>query len=158
MLEKGETKFICLEDMISFLHSLQPLFLDNGSAPVAAHPGNNTGVSPLCETSTQLTEAGTPPAEEDEPAVDKEKLREIRAQAATPKMVWSEEIADRLKKGVFGQDEVIDALARKIVINRMRQDKKLLTIGLLGPTGTGKSETGKSLAAVLTEVYGTPFE
>lgn len=157
LLEKGETKFICLEDMISFLHSLQPLFPDNGSAPVAAHPGNNTGVSPLCETSTQLTEAGTPPAEEDEPAVDKEKLREIRAQAATPKMVWPEEIADRLKKGIFGQDEVIDALARKIVINRMRQDKKLLTIGLLGPTGTGKSETGKSLAAVLTEVYGTPF-
>lgn len=157
LLEKGETKFICLDDMISFLHSLQPLFPDNDSAPVAAHPGNNAGVSLPCETSTQLTETATPSAEEDEPAVDKVKLREIRAQAATPKTIWPEEIAQRLKKVVFGQDDVIDELAKKVVVNRMRKEKKLLTIALLGPTGTGKSETGRCLAEVLSEVYGTPF-
>lgn len=144
LLEKGETKFICLDDMISFLHGLQPLFPDPSSAP--SHG----------EHAPQPVQS-VPPPEPEEPAVDKERLREIRAQATAPKTVWPEEIAQRLKQVIFGQDEAIDALARKIAISRMRHDKKLLTIGLLGPTGTGKSETGKSLADVLTELYGIKF-
>ena len=39
----------------------------------------------------------------------------------------------------------------------MRKDKKLLVMALIGPTATGKSETAKSLADVLPDVYGTPF-
>lgn len=155
LLQKGETQFVCLDDMVSFFHGLQPLFSDSvheqmsvdRNSPQTVHNSN------ILKTG----EASVIPTGDDEPVVDKEKLREIRMQAATPKTVWPEEIAERLKKVIFGQDEVIDSIARKIVINRIRQDKKLLTIGLLGPTGTGKSETGKSLATVLTDVYGTQF-
>lgn len=155
LMNKGDTRFYCLDDMIGFFHGLQPLFQDTvyDRVPDDEYSSQST----RNRYASRESEKAVIVAECDEPAVDKEKLREIRAQAATPKTVWPEEIAERLKKGIFGQDEVIDALAKKIVINRMRQDKKLLTIGLLGPTGTGKSETGKSLAAVLAEVYGTPF-
>lgn len=155
LVQRGDTRFFCLDDMVGFFHGLQPLFLDPVHEQVHADEDDSRTV--YNHNIAHESEETVVPAECDEPAVDKEKLREIRAQAATPKTVWPEEIAERLKKGIFGQDEVIDALAKKIVINRMRQDKKLLTIGLLGPTGTGKSETGKSLATVLTDVYGTPF-
>lgn len=155
LLRKGDTRFVCLEDMVSFFHGLQPLFSD--SVHEHRHADENPSQTVHNGNTQHANEGSVTPAGDDEPAVDKEKLREIRAQAATPKTVWPEEIAQRLKKEIFGQDEVIDALSKKIVINRMRQDKKLLTVGLLGPTGTGKSETGKSLASVLTDVYGTPF-
>lgn len=157
LLERGETKFICLEDMISFLHSLQPLFPMNGPEMPDVPVVTTTPVSPPCAVVTQPATNTTAQEEDDEPAVDKEKLREIRAETAAPKTVWPEEIAQRLKKVVFGQDEVINELSKKVVINRMRQDKKLLTIALMGPTGTGKSETGRRLADVLSEVYETPF-
>ena len=155
LVQRGDTRFFCLDDMVGFFHGLQPLF----SNPVYEQVHTDESNSRVTRNSNVIHESveSMIPAECDEPAVDKEQLQKIREQAATPKTVWPEEIAERLKKRIFGQDEVIDALAKKIVINRMRQDKKLLTIGLLGPTGTGKSETGKSLATILTDVYDTPF-
>ena len=155
LMNKGDTRFYCLDDMIGFFHGLQPLFQDTVYDWVPADECSSQ--STRNRDASRESEKAVIVAECDEPAVDKEKLREIRAQAATPKTVWPEEIAERLKKVIFGQDEAIDALAKKIAINRMRRDKKLLTIGLLGATGVGKSETGKSLADVLTEVYDTPF-
>ena len=89
--------------------------------------------------------------------IDRERLNAIRAEHGRAKTVWPEEIADPLKKKVFGQDAVIDTLAEMIVINRMRTEKKLLVITLLGPTATGKSETAKSLAEVLSSVYGKKY-
>lgn len=62
-----------------------------------------------------------------------------------------------LKKKIFGQDEVIDALSEKIVMNNIRKDKKLLTITFLGPTGSGKSETAKSLAKIMTQLYNKDY-
>ena len=156
LLENGEARFLCMDDMVSFLHSLQPLFAVNSTPPVETPHGDNLGTSSP-ESIRRLSRNGICPTEEDEPAVDKERLKEIRAKATAPKPVFPEEIAQRLKKVVFGQDEAIDALAKRVVINRMRQDKKLLSIGLLGPTGTGKSETGRSLAEILSEVYGIKF-
>ena len=126
-------EFRTLDDMISFLRGFRPLFPEESADK---EPG---------------TEA------EEAPAVDKEMLRKIREETEETKTVWPEEISRELKKVVFGQDEVMDALAQKIVINRTRKEKKLLSIGLLGPTGTGKSETGKALADILTKVYGKKF-
>lgn len=155
LLQKGETRFVCLDDMVSFFHGLQPLFSDSVHEQMSVDRNSSQAVHN--SNISQTDEASVIPTGDDEPAVDKDKLREIRMQAATPKMVWPDEIAERLKKVIFGQDEVIDSLARKIVINRMRKDKKILTVGLLGPTGTGKTETGLHLADILTEVYGTQF-
>ncbi len=134
-LERGEIEFLSLEEMISFLHSLQPLF---PNPPVEEVSASRQGVSAV-------------------DVLDKQKLQQIQAQEGKPKMVWPEELAAPLKKKIFGQDSVIDALADKVVINQMRKEKKLLTMALVGPTATGKSETAKSLAEVLTAAYGTQY-
>lgn len=90
--------------------------------------------------------------------IDKQKLRKIKeATEKKSKMVWPEELATPLKKKVFGQDNVIDALADKIVINQMHKNDKLLVIALIGPTATGKSETAKSLAEIMSNAYGTQY-
>ena len=89
--------------------------------------------------------------------INRERLNEICAERKAPKQIWPEDISDRLKKNIFGQDEVIDELAEKIVINKMRSDRKLFVAAFLGPTATGKSETAKSLAEVLTSVYGKKY-
>lgn len=127
-IANGEMRFICIEDMICFLRGLQPLFCLHK----AVEPGP------------------------DDPVYDPSKVKALKEEDA-PKMVWPEDIAAPLKKKVFGQDNVIDEIANKIVINKMRKEKKLLVMALIGPTATGKSETAKSLADVLTNVYGTPY-
>ena len=177
-LEKGEARFICLDDMITFLHSLQPLFpasfgagqADTGTrgAPAEAEmaamgaeaemtstKAEDETAETSAEAETAATEAGAEITEAE--VIDKEKLRKLREENGRMKMVWPEEIARPLKKRVFGQDRVIDALADKVVINQMRKEKKLLTMVLIGPTATGKSETAKSLAEVMSQVYGTPY-
>lgn len=129
-LERGETKFICMEDMITFLHSLQVLFSQDD---------------------------GRREKLEDTNVVDKQKLREIKETEGKPRVVWPEELAAPLKEKVFGQDNAIDILADKVVINQMRKNKKLLAIVLVGPTATGKSETAKSLAEIMSNAYGTQY-
>lgn len=128
-IANGEMRFICIEDMICFLRGLQPLFCLHK----AVEPGP------------------------DDPVYDPSKVKALKEEADAPKMVWPEDIAAPLKKKVFGQDNVIDEIANKIVINKMRKEKKLLVMALIGPAATGKSETAKSLADVLTNVYGTPY-
>lgn len=140
LLAQGQTKFLCLEDMIFFLQSLQPLFPAQASA-------SGGGANPIPAI----------PEEPQEPVVDKEALRRLQEEADAPKIVYPKDIAEPLKRVVFGQDEAIDSLCKRVVFNRMRKTPKLLTIGILGPTGTGKSETGKYLAAAMTAAYGTPF-
>ncbi len=145
LLENGETKFLCIEDMKTFLGSLQPLFRIEEKSNVK----NDSSKAVAEHINKEKNDAGD--------VVDKQKLKELREEEIKPKMVWPEEIAQPLKKKVFGQDNVINTIADKIVINRMRKDKRLLTMALIGPTATGKSETAKSLADVLSSVYGTPF-
>ena len=89
--------------------------------------------------------------------IDKERLSRIRRESTQERTVWPEELAGPLKKKVFGQDAVIDALSDLVVINKVRQNKRLLVIALLGPTATGKSETAKSLAEVMSDVYGENY-
>jgi ATP-dependent Clp protease ATP-binding subunit ClpA len=126
LLERGEAVFPSMDSMISFFHSLQPLFEEETGREASA-------------------------------VIDKEKLNAIRNESEAVKTVWPEEIAEPLKRKVFGQDSVIDALAELVVIGQMRSDRKLLVVTLLGPTATGKSETAKSLAQVMSEVYGRTY-
>lgn len=159
LLDRGETKFVCMEDMISFFQSLQPLF------PVRAEEDNGTTatteIGVMCEQSeNSTTDTHTSKLEQEiiiNDVVDKQKLKEIKTASGRTKMVWPEELATPLKNKVFGQDRVIDVLADKIVINQIRKEKKLLVIALVGPTATGKSETAKSLAEVMSEAYGTQY-
>lgn len=77
--------------------------------------------------------------------------------AFSHKSVYPDEISSKLKETIYGQDNAIDQIAYKITLNKMRKESKLLTIALLGPTGTGKSETARRLSNILTELYGTKY-
>lgn len=150
-LERGEATFANMDSMTTFLHSLQPLFSqETGRNDVIPFPNEEPAADGETDPATaQIASADS--------VIDRERLNAIRAEHGRAKTVWPEEIADPLEKKVFGQDAVIDTLAEMIVINRMRTEKKLLVITLLGPTATGKSETAKSLAEVLSSVYGKKY-
>lgn len=145
LIDKGEIKFICYEDMVDFLRGLRDLF--------EATESNATGQNGKATVGKEETIN----REEDIPVYDPEKVKALKEENEIQHQVWPEEIAEPLKKKVFGQEAVIDDIAKKIVINKMRKDKRLLVMALIGPTATGKSETAKSLADVLSTVYGTPY-
>lgn len=163
-LENGEAKFICMDDMIAFLHSLSPFFPLPGGGGQPDHYGDCVTPAPATVASnmdTLATGGGKSPTtskpDQPESVYNKNKVDEIRAVEEEPVMVWPEDIATPLKKKVFGQDDAIDDIATKIAKSRLRKDKKLLVMDLIGPTATGKSETAKSLADVLTETTGTTY-
>ena len=137
-LQNGETKFTCLEDMMEFFHSLQPLF--------------GSGVSSALNCSIKQEETT-----ETDP-VDIKALVAERNQKTKTKLISPDAISNPIKKDIFGQDDAIDSLTELIALNRMRKKSKLLTVMLLGPTATGKSETAKSLAGVLSDVTGTKYD
>ena len=136
-LQNGETKFTCLEDMVEFFRSLQPLF--DATIPIG---------STYTETQREniMTEA-----------VDIQALVAERNQKAKPKLISPDAISAPIKQNVFGQNDAIDALSELIALNRMRKNSKLLVVMLLGPTATGKSETAKFLAEVLTDATGKNY-
>lgn len=68
-----------------------------------------------------------------------------------------EKISGPLKKHVFGQDDALNDIAELVAVHKMRKKEKILTVMLLGPTATGKSETAKSLAEIMTGIYGTEY-
>ena len=152
-LERGEATFANMNSMISFLYSLQPLF-PNDVLPNDEEPASSSynAVSRQGRSEPIRGENSS-----DKAVIDRNRLSQIRAERKRLKPVWPEELAAPLKKKVFGQDAVIDALADMVVINQIRTERKLLVITLLGPTATGKSETAKSLADVMTNVYGKPY-
>ena len=152
LIEKGKIRFICIDDMICFLRGLQHLFETNSSTDRNVH---NNVAQQYRKGETCLYQAVK--ENSDDPVYDPSKVKALKDKADVQKRVWPEEIAAPLKKKVFGQDNVIDEIANKIVINKMRKEKKLLVMALIGPTATGKSETAKSLADVLSDVYGTSY-
>lgn len=154
-LERGEATFANINSMADFLHSLQPLF-ENKIPEISEEyaPYDNTVV--MAENEMQEMVDGNIESIDDN-VVDRKKLNAIRAENGKTKTVWPEEIAALLKRRVFGQDAVIDALSDMVVINKIRKEEKLLAVAILGPTATGKSETAKSLSKVMTDVYGEAY-
>ena len=105
-LQDGETKFMSMEDMSEFFHSLQPLFNTDASA------------SSVC-TEKQKENSETE-------AVDIQSLVAERSQRDKPKLLSPDAISSPIKQKVFGQDEAIESLAELIVLNRMRKKSNLL--------------------------------
>ena len=135
-LQNGEAKFTCMEDMMEFFRSLKSLFdATNIQAPSSAVSPNRSGAE----------------------VVDMDALVAERQQKTERQMIDPAAISTPLKQKVFGQGEAIDSLAELIALNRMRKTDKLLVAMLLGPCATGKSETAKSVAEVLSDVTGTKY-
>jgi len=64
----------------------------------------------------------------------------------------AQELRDQLKRELIGQDRAVDAVVRAVVVADLGicdPKRPLGTFLFLGPTGTGKSQIGRSLAKVL---------
>lgn len=145
LLEQGEVRFVCMQDMVEFLYALQPLF--GAAAPSAgAEPDRAQATPPVAEET---------PSEDD--VVDMAAVLEQREKREQPQLVDPEKISGPLKKHVFGQDDALNDIAELVAVHKMRKKEKILTVMLLGPTATGKSETAKSLAEIMTGIYGTEY-
>jgi ATP-dependent Clp protease ATP-binding subunit ClpC len=67
-------------------------------------------------------------------------------------MIRPQELKERLKREIIGQDRAIDAVVRAVVVADLGicdPQRPLSTFLFLGPTGTGKSQIGRSLAKIL---------
>ncbi|MGN6121879.1 MAG: AAA family ATPase, partial [Sphingomonas oligoaromativorans] len=61
-------------------------------------------------------------------------------------------IEERLKRRVIGQDEAMDAIAKRVRTSRAKLDNPVKPVGvflLCGPSGVGKTETAQALAELL---------
>jgi ATP-dependent Clp protease ATP-binding subunit ClpC len=67
-------------------------------------------------------------------------------------MLRSNELREQLRKEIIGQDRAVDAVVRAVVVADLGicdPRRPLGTFLFLGPTGTGKSQIGRSLAKIL---------
>ncbi len=67
-------------------------------------------------------------------------------------MLREQELKDKLKREIVGQDRAIDAMVRAVMVANLGicdPQRPLGTFLFLGPTGTGKSQIGRSLANIL---------
>lgn len=148
-IDKGETRFVGIDDMIAFFRSIRSLFNENQSVQTEeSRARTNTTV----DTSLPA-EGDSVPDESIQTVIDRNRLNEIKSKRTQMKEVWSEDIAKAIKKNIFGQDAAIDALAEGVAINQMKTEAKAYVALLLGPPAVGKTETGTMLSKVLTDLY-----
>ncbi len=164
-LSNGMVRFASLDEMKEFLRSLRPLYQNAQDEGTVRKP-HPAGLTPLRPTVPELVRpeeetgetAPAPVEPEGTETVDKDRLHRILDDQNRPKKITPEMIAEPLKKKIFGQDEAIDELSFMAAIKLMQERRggrpKLLAVGILGPTATGKSETAKTMAEVLTEATG----
>ena len=81
--------------------------------------------------------------------VDREKVRRLEEQEEK-RIVWPDELAEELKKDIYGQDEAITRISELIAGSLRRKKPEVTVILLFGPTGVGKTETGRKLPEALT--------
>lgn len=88
--------------------------------------------------------------------IDKDKVRQLEEDKEI-KILWPDELAEELKREVFGQDEAIKRISEIIAGNLRRKKPEVEVIVLFGPTGVGKTETGKALPAALKKLTGQEY-
>lgn len=114
LLEQGEVRFVCMQDMVEFLYELQPLF--GAAAPSAgAEPDRAQATPPVAEET---------PSEDD--VVDMAAVLEQREKREQPQLVDPEKISGPLKKHVFGQDDALNDIAELVAVHKMRKKEKIL--------------------------------
>ena len=88
--------------------------------------------------------------------VDRDRIKQLE-QENQAKVLWPDELAEELKKEVFGQDEAIKLISEIVASNLRRKKPETEVIVLFGPTGVGKTETGKALPAALEKLTGRKY-
>ena len=83
--------------------------------------------------------------------VDREKVRRLEEQEEK-RIVWPDELAEELKKDIYGQDEAITRISELIAGSLRRKKPEFTATLLFGPTGVGKTETGRKLPEALTKL------
>lgn len=91
-----------------------------------------------------------------EPVVDKQRVRQLE-QETEVKILWPDELANELKKEIFGQDDAIKAVSESIAANLRRKRPEVEVIVLFGPTGVGKTDTGNALPGALKKLTGREY-
>lgn len=89
--------------------------------------------------------------------VDYEAVKEEMLNERARHVVRSEDITTDLKQYIVGQDEAVQIMADTIEIALNRKAPKLINFAFLGPTATGKSETGRALAKKMSELTGKKY-
>lgn len=88
--------------------------------------------------------------------VDREKVRQLE-ENEQKRTLWPDELAEELKKEVYGQDEAIAKISELIAGNLRRKIPEVEVIVLFGPTGVGKTEVGKKLPGALTKLTSVSY-
>lgn len=88
--------------------------------------------------------------------IDKNKVRELEEEKEI-KILWPDELAEELKREVFGQDEAIKSISEIVASKLRRKTPETEVIVLFGPTGVGKTETGKALPKALQKLTGQEY-
>lgn len=160
-LAHGGARFASMDEMREFFYSLRSLDPSGEETDVVEETPSAEEETGDLIAAEGAGENGRPEDVMPENAVDKERLHEILKEESRPRKVRPEMIAAPLKKKVFGQDEAIDELSSMTAVKLMQENRgktaRLLPVMILGPTATGKSETARSLARVLTDVTGSTY-
>ena len=137
-IQKGETKFVGLDDLIAFIRSVGALFddADHGQKQVNRESGDIAS---------------------DDSIIDRQKVRELSKSQEKKPEIQPKQISQKLKDQIYGQDDAIDALAEGIAFNMLKKEDKVYVALLLGPPASGKTETGSMLARVLSELSGREY-
>ena len=148
-IDKGETRFVGIDDLMAFFDSIRSLFNENQSVQTEE---SRVRINTTVDTSIE-TEGDPFPDESTQTVIDRNRLNEIKSKRKQKKEVWPKDIAKAIKKHIYGQDEAIDALAEGVAINQMKNQDKAYVALFLGPPAAGKTETGTLLAKVLSDLY-----
>lgn len=88
---------------------------------------------------------------------DEKELLNLCEKSNKHKIIRSANISNNLKKQIFGQDAAIELLSSKIAAHINSNTQKPLALILAGPSGVGKTHTGKCITKVISQETGKQY-
>ena len=178
-LTKGEVKFETFNELISFFRSVLELFDDdenegeddqqlapsvqnNSSSQTDASAARNIASASnrintvIGDTFNNLAAARNNTAARSTASSITRTTTAGRNHTRSDRQIFPQDITDKIKEKIYGQDEAIAILSEGIVNNHFIL-KKIYVAGIMGEPATGKTETCKLMADVLTDLTGRKY-